>query len=304
MVKTFILMCAIALLATHVPVPATQPGAGVFVVDARVVDRNGQVVTDLTANDFEVKVDGVPRRVTDVRYEPTTESEQPSSVLVAVDRPNLRIETSRATLDAAAAFVVRLPPPHAVGLIVLPDEKLRVPIGQPALDVAQALRVLLGAYNPRMPMGEDELSSRSALHRVISVMSTVKGRRTVVFLADRMYDGASTVDTARRAALQGVAFYVMAAEAPMSSGADRGGAREDDGRGISDGLAGLAAASGGALVRRSAGADAAFTRPALELAGQYLVTFESGPADAGRHSIRVSAKREGRDVRARREFVK
>ena len=293
-----------ALLACQVPVaPAGQAGTGAFVVDARVVDRSGRIVTDLTTDDFEVRVDGAPRRLSAVRYAPASASDQPSSVLVAVDRQNLRIETSRVTLDAAAVFVAGLSAPHAVGLMVLPEEKVRGAIGQPGADVAKALRALLGAYNPRMPAGDDELAARSALHRVISVMSTVKGRRTVVLLADRMYDGASTVDTARRAALQGVAFYVIAADAPMMTGENQASA--SGGRdGISDGLAGLAAASGGALLRRPAGAGAVFERLALELSGQYLVTFETEASDAGRHSIRLGVKRGGLDVRARREFVK
>ena len=299
-----ILLGGVALLASQVPAaPVVQSVPGAFVVDARVVDRSGRIVTDLTADDFEVRVDGARRRITSVRYEPASASGQPSSVLVAVDRQNLRIETSRMTLDAAAAFVDGLPAPHAVGLMVLPEEKVRVAIGQPAAAVAKALRSLLGAYNPRMPVGDDELSARSALHRVMSVMSTVAGRRTVVFLADRMYDGASTVDTARRAALQGVAFYVMAADAPMMTGENQestSGARG----GISDGLAGLAAASGGALLRRSAGAGVVFERLTLELSGQYLVTFETEASDAGRHSIRLGVRRDGLEVRSRREFVK
>ena len=225
------------------------------------------------------------------------------SVLVVVDRPNLRIETSRGTLDAAAAFVDGLPAAHAVGLMVLPEDKIRVAIGQPAADTARALRRILGAYNPNLPMGEDELSARAALHRVISVMSTVKGRRTVVFLADRMFEAASTVDTARRAALQGVAFYVVAADAPVAMG-DTPQTDANELGGISDGLAALAAASGGALVRRTAGSGAAFARITSELSGQYLVTFETEATDTGRHSIRVSVNRSGLAVRARREFLK
>lgn len=295
MMKTIVL-CGAAVLAGHAPgqQPTSRDSTDVVVVDARVVDRNGRVVADLTADDFEVRVDGSPRRIASLRYETAALAESASTVLVAVDRQNLRMETSRATLDAAAAFVEALPSSHAVGVIVLPEDKLRVAIGQPGAQVARALRGLLGTYNPRMPMGEDELSARSAIHRVLSVMSTVKGRRTVVWLADRMYDGASTVDTARRAALQGVAFYVVAADAPMMAADD----------GVSDGLAGLAAASGGAFLRRSAGATAVFDRLAHELSGQYLLAFETEAGDAGRHNIRVRVKREGLDVRARREFVK
>ena len=283
--------------------PTFRAVTDVVVVDARVVDRSGRVVTDLTADDFEVRVDGETRRIASLRYETAVSAEQASTILVAVDRQNLRVETSRATLNAAATFVEGLPDSHAMGLLVLPEDRLKVAIGQPGAQVARALRGLLGTYNPRMPMGDDELSSRSSLHRVISVMSTVKGRRTVLFLADRMYDGASTLDSARRAALQGVTFYVVSADAPTMSAENRRPDAPASGQPTS-GLESLAAASGGAFMRRWAGADAVFGRIASELSGQYLLTFEAEASDSGRHSIQVKVKRDGLDVRARREFVK
>ncbi len=300
-----LVLCGAALLAWQAAAqqPIFRATTDVVVVDARVVDRSGRVVTDLTAEDFDVRVDGAPRRIASVRYESASSAEQTSTVLVAVDRQNLRIETSRGILDAAATFVERLPQSHELGLLVLPEDRLRVAIGQSAGQVARALRGLLGTYNPRMPMGDDELSSRSALHQVISVMSTVKGRRTVVFLADRMYDGASTLDSARRAALQGVTFYVVSADAPTMTAENRRPAAPDSSQ-IFGGLEGLAVASGGAFMRRWAGADAVFDRIAHELSGQYLLTFETEPSDSGRHGIQVKVKRDGLDVRARREFVK
>lgn len=274
----------------------------VVAIEARVVDRSGRAVTGLTAADFDVRVDGSPRTVTSVRYEAAGTPGQPSSVLVAVDRNNLRIETSRGTLDAAARFVEGLSASHAVGVMVLPEEKMRVAIGEPAAESAKVLRRLLGNYSPDTALGEDELSARSALHRVIGAMSAVKGRRTVVWLADRMYSGTSTVDTARRAALQSVAFYVMAADAPMSIGENR--EPEAVTSGIYDGLAGLAAASGGALMRRSSGAGPSFERLSRELSGTYVLTFQAEPFDAGRHRLDVDVKRSGVEVRARREFLK
>ena len=142
--------------------PTFRAVTDVVVVDARVVDRSGRVVTDLTADDFEVRVDGETRRIASLRYETAVSAEQASTILVAVDRQNLRVETSRATLNAAATFVEGLPDSHAMGLLVLPEDRLKVAIGQPGAQVARALRGLLGTYNPRMPMGDDELSSRSS----------------------------------------------------------------------------------------------------------------------------------------------
>jgi hypothetical protein len=66
--------CVIALAAV-VSAAAQQPerpvfraGVDVFAVEASVLDRDGKPITDLTAQDFVVTVDGKPRRARSARF--------------------------------------------------------------------------------------------------------------------------------------------------------------------------------------------------------------------------------------------
>jgi VWFA-related protein len=288
--------------------PPIRGGVELVVVDARVVDRRGSPVTALTPGDFEIRVDGRVRPVVSLEYQsatpaPNQSAPQASSVLVVVDQDNLRIGSSRPVLDAAAAFVEHLPSSHAVGCILLPQGTPSVEIGADRAGVAALLRRLFGMYNANVPPGVDELAVRAALHGVIGRMSAIEGRRTVVFLTDRLDRSVSTADLAHRAALAGVVFYVVASDAPII-GADTREATDAPGDEY-DGLVGLATASGGALLRRIASADPVFDRLGRELSGQYILTFAAHPSsDRGTHGIKVTVKRPGMDVRARREFVR
>jgi VWFA-related protein len=289
-------------------VPPFRGGVDVVVVDARVVDRRGSPVMGLTPADFEIKVDGRVRPVVSLEYQsasaaPNQAGSQASSVLILVDQDNLRIGSSRPVLDAAAAFVEHLPPSHAVGFTLLPQGTPSIEIGADRAGVAALLRRLFGLYNANNAPGIDERAVRTALHGVIGRMTAIDGRRTVVFLTDRLDRSVTTADLAHRAALAGVVFYVVASDAPVI-GADT---REPTGPPGDeyDGLVGLATASGGALLRRISSADPVFERLGRELSGQYILTFAADPSgDRGRHDIIVRMKRPGMDVRARREFVR
>jgi VWFA-related protein len=70
------------------------------------------------------------------------------------------------------------------------------------------------------------------------------------------------------------------------------------------GLEMMAALTRGALYRVSTNPDAAFRRMEEELSGYYLLAVEADPADRNgqRHPIKVSVRRRGVTLRARREF--
>ena len=286
--------------------PTTQQPAGsgsidTILVDVRVVDRLGAPVMGLTPQDFEISVDGKARAVLSADYQAENGTQQ-SSVVVVADRDNLRIATSRATLDAAAAFLERLPQSHAVGALVLPMAKPSFDIGTDRVPVTAALRRVLGTYDPRWAGTTDELALRSALHMVIGRLNGVPGRRTIVYLTDRLDQAVTITDLAQRASLSGVVFYVVAADAPVMLPDDVSSLAIEAER---DNLVALAAATGGAMLRRIAGAEAIFNRLALELSGQYLVGFAASPSgDGGRHALKVTVKRPGLSVRARRQFVR
>jgi VWFA-related protein len=300
---------SLAALAASIPLagmpqgqaPTAGGAADAIQIEARVVDRLGAPVTNLTADDFEITVEGRRRPVLSAEYQHESAA-QKSSVVVVADRENLRMATSRATLDGAAEFIERLPPSHAVGFLILPSAKPTVEIGSDRAAGIAALRRTLGTYQPGAAW-TGELALRSALHLVIGRISAMPGRRSVVYLGDRLDYTVSTADLAQRASLSSVVFYVVAADVSVMPDDTRSNLAVNEAE--RDGLLSLAAASGGALLRRIAGAETVFDRLARELSGQYVLSFAADASgDLGRHTIKVAVKRSGLSVRSRREFVR
>ena len=100
-------------------------------VDVTVIDRNGDPIKDLTAEQFEIKVDGHPRKVVWAEFVPlrsrplaeaaavdhftSNEGANPGQlVLIAVDQSHIRRVEGLAALRAAAAFVDALDPADRV----------------------------------------------------------------------------------------------------------------------------------------------------------------------------------------------
>jgi VWFA-related protein len=116
-----------AALAWHPLVSARQQpvfrsGVDLVTVDVSVVDRRGKPIEGLSADRFEVSVDGAPRRVVWAEYVPyrsvplaaTTPLDHFSSneqvdagrlILIAVDQSHIRRVEGLAALRAAASFV-------------------------------------------------------------------------------------------------------------------------------------------------------------------------------------------------------
>ena len=281
--------------------PASGTQADVIAIDARVVDRLGAPVTGLSADDFEISVEGRRRPVLSAEYQ-TDSANQKSSVVVVADCENLRWSTSRPTLDAAAEFIERLPSSHAVGFLILPAAKPPLEIGSDRAPAMAALRKASGTYNPGGGW-TGELALRTALHVVIGRISAMPGRRTVVYLSDRLDYSVSTDDLAQRASLSGVVFYIVAADAPIMAGDPRSNIAINEVE--RDSLVSLADATGGALLRNITGAEGVFNRLTRELSGQSVLSFAASPSgDPGRHAIKVAVKRPGLSVRARGQFVR
>jgi VWFA-related protein len=308
-VVAILLACVHAASQAAQQAPTFRAATDLVVVDARVVDRDGRAIPDLRVEDFDVRVDGTPRPIVSLEFQSATagsadrSAPQTSTVMILVDRLNIRPDTSRGTLDGAATFVEHLPESHRVGLVTMPDGKPSQPIGGSRAAIARDLRRMLGTYSGRTPPSEGELFAiRSMLSQTIGKVAALDGRRTVVYLADRSDPIVGAVDLATRAMLQGVTFHVVSADAPVITSEVMSPSRtpaEDDGLGA------LAGATGGLYLRRAAGAASIFDRIAGELVGQYLLTFAAQPdGDRGRHKISVSVKRDGASVHARREFVR
>lgn len=106
-------------------------------VDVNVVDRTGRPLSDLTAQDFSLKVDGKPRRVASAQFigvtrgventpkEPEDYSSNPPSsggrlILLVIDQGNIGTSRGKYAIDAARRFIGRLSSADRVGLTTIP----------------------------------------------------------------------------------------------------------------------------------------------------------------------------------------
>jgi VWFA-related protein len=122
----------------QVPKPTFETKAEIVLVDVNVVDRDAKPVATLTEADFELEVNGQPRKLQSVQFISTTASNvTPSTpresayssnesqttgrlLLFVVDESSLRAGANRSVLRAAQSLFDRLAPGDLVGLARLP----------------------------------------------------------------------------------------------------------------------------------------------------------------------------------------
>jgi VWFA-related protein len=131
--------------------PTFKSGVDLVAVDVNVIDRNGQPVAGLTAEQFELTVDGKPRRVASVTFldyaaanketaaplaaqplridrsfssnevEEADTSSPGRVLLLAVDQLSFAPGSGRAAIESARRFLDRLQPSDRVGLAAYPS---------------------------------------------------------------------------------------------------------------------------------------------------------------------------------------
>jgi VWFA-related protein len=132
---------ALALLALAPQTPQFRTTSDIVVVDAQVIGRDGQPITTLGAEQFQVTIDGRPRRVITaqlVTYRAATPASPvaetapapapaaPSltapgrTFLLAVDGLSFDVALSRGVAHAAQGFVDRLQPEDRAGVFAFP----------------------------------------------------------------------------------------------------------------------------------------------------------------------------------------
>jgi VWFA-related protein len=125
--------------------PVFRAGIELVTVDVTALDGNGRQVTDLTAADFEVAIDGDRRQVTsaeyvrsvdplrvigaphkvvvpDETYWSSNSKGAPSGrlVMILVDQGNIRSGSARAVMNQAKKFVDTLTPEDRVAVVAIP----------------------------------------------------------------------------------------------------------------------------------------------------------------------------------------
>ena len=136
-----VLVWSSSLAAQDSPVeqPTFRATTERVLIDAAVVDQAGRPITDVTAAEFDLKVDGKPRGILSVQFLPhlaepaappprtgfaafsTNERAQAGRlVLIAIDQNTIDIGRGRTALLSATALLDRLAPEDRVGVVAFP----------------------------------------------------------------------------------------------------------------------------------------------------------------------------------------
>jgi Ca-activated chloride channel family protein len=314
-------VCLAVTLGATAALTGQQPirsGARTVAVYATVTDNEGRLVPDLTRDDFEIYDNGKPQPVTVFENEV-----QPITIVVMLDRSGSMRANFRLVEDAAEAFVGRL----------LPADKAR--IGSFAVriqldpmdftsnhdELRRILRTELQPDGPT-PLWNAVTVGMNALRRQ-------DGRRVVLVFTDGVdapmnfsANNATLKDVMKRSTQDDVMVYAIGLagstpygnrRAPMPSGPTGpmgGGMRRQGGGGWAaqkpdEGLAKIAAESGGGYFELTSTADLAstFARVADELHRQYALGFEPAKLDGKVHKLELRLKKSGMIARARRSYV-
>ena len=149
--------------------------------------------------------------------------------------------------------------------------------------------------------------ARRGLESLLGAMRELEGPNAVVWISGGfVIDGSvSLLGIRKLAAASRTTLYMMMVDAPLidMSQASPPPTPRDDRRMKEEGLLALAAFTGGRLIRAHFNPGPLFDQLERELSGYYLLSVESSPTDSDeeRRAIKVSVRREGARVRARRE---
>jgi VWFA-related protein len=167
--------------APQVPRPSFETTAEIVLVDVNVVDRDGRPVATLTEPDFELEVNGQPRRIESVQFISTaptatraatpreaaySSNETATSgrlLLFVVDEGSLRVGANRSVLRAAQSLFERLAPGDLVGVARLPNGYGGVEFTADRKRVSDALMKVTGAASSRVGLHHINISEAWAL---------------------------------------------------------------------------------------------------------------------------------------------
>lgn len=247
--------------------------------------KDGRPVTDLAGSELSLQVDGKS-----VRFNEFIIDERPISLVVAIDTSGSMADQKRLEQAQAAAMIFfdQLKPDDRVALFDFNDEVYRlVPLGPPSPEYPAAVKSL-------------EAKGATSLWEALDLARPeVQGgsRRAVILITDADGRGidATRMDAARTAEAYREGDVVVFAVFVGSSGGSEAGVVEK-----------IALAGGGHALRGVAPAElpAAARAIVAQLRTQYLLSFTPPGAPDGRsHSIVISTRRDGVELRHRRVYI-
>jgi VWFA-related protein len=185
--------CAGAVMLAQAPqAPAYKGGVDLIAVDVSVVDRTGQPVRSLQAEQFDVTVDGKPRRVLSAEIvdhaaaggtaaqagakapertlpaystnETSARTSTPGRLFfIVVDQASFRPAGARGATEAARRFIDRLQPTDRVGLLAFPPPGPAIAASPNHQAVRAALNTIVGTAQPPRMLGRIHVSISEAL---------------------------------------------------------------------------------------------------------------------------------------------
>jgi VWFA-related protein len=145
--------------------PTFRTGVDLVPVDVNVIDREGNPVHDLTADDFVLTVDGRPRRIASAEFirlggDTAPPPDRPSHystnaaaaggrlVTLVIDQGNISVGRGRYAIDAAVRFVQSLSPSDRVALYAIPGAGPQINFTANHALVLTMLRNIVGQMSP------------------------------------------------------------------------------------------------------------------------------------------------------------
>ncbi len=302
------LIVSAALSAVAVAQQPVFRGSGDAVrVFTTVTDGDGQLVTTLGRDEFEVRDEGKPQPLTLFDNSP-----QPIKLVVMLDVSGSMQGNLPLLRTATAALLPRLRPDDAVRLGTFGrDVQISTSFTR---DAAELLAELPRAIDPEAPTplwravndAMDAFGDRGAdadERRVVLVLSDGKDSGPTDFRRRYISQG-DVIDRARDedVMIYGVAMRSRGARMPPGIGGGMAALTAD----LPDpGLARAAEESGGGFIEIRFGQDlgAAFAQVADELHAQYLLAFAPPRRDGKVHDVEVRVLKRGLKARARKTYV-
>jgi VWFA-related protein len=280
-------VCA-AVVSSAQP-PTYETGTQVVRIVATVTDEEKRLVSDLSAEDFDVFDEGRAQRVTLFRHDSV-----PITVVVMLDTSasmTLNLDNLR---EAAEQFVIRLMPGDRARLCVFND-KIQFRPATFTSDRDELVRHVREADYGNGTRLYDALADS------LDALRDVEGRRVILVFSDGG-DGDSRTSFGKivhRAQLDAVMVYAIGYSSRWFDG-DKMVQAAPDPR-----LPQLASETGGGYfeLKRSRDLPSTFTRVEKELHSQYVLGFAPTVRDGRVHKLEVRAKRKDLRVRARRSYV-
>jgi Ca-activated chloride channel family protein len=275
-----------------------------------VTDRSGRLVPDLTKEDFELRDNGKPQRITFF-----SNDLQPITIVVMLDRSGSMQDNFELVQHAAQQFVTRL----------LPTDQARIGNFSRQIEISPASFTSdQGVLIDILQRGLQDVGPSpiwTALDRSITALLPKTGRRVVLVFTDghdnpmRGQVVTDLKDVIRRATIDDVMVYAIGLAdiedvtsswlAPRRFGQVQIGTRSKKLIKPDPGLRHLAEETGGGYfeLRWDQNLGATFARVADELHRQYWLAFPPMKLDGEVHRLEVKVKRADLTARGRKSYV-